>query len=194
MSHAHPRGICSCVGSQGSEGGWGGGAAISSHPPQSPDPPPAPSPDPALPRGPAGNGCCPCTVAVCPLPTPHPAALLQQPRTAPMDSKRYQQLRVLQPGGGAETPQRGGEEEGSRGHRDCRELTKILSALFHPPKPGEGAAGRGCVPHAGGRWGHARMGTWDPQPSTTHSPAAKRPQSQRCGPPFGPRVLSGGFG
>ena len=106
-----------------------------------------------------GMGAAHARSLCAPSPPPTPLHCCSNPALHPWDSKRYQQLRVLQPGGGAETPQRGGEEEGSRGHRDRRELTKILSALFHPPKPGEGAAGRGCVPHAGGRWGHARMGT-----------------------------------
>ena len=100
MSNGHPSGICSCVGSLGP----GGERSHQLPSTPKPDPPPAPSPDPTLPRGPAGNGCRPSMVTVCP-----------QHCRDPMGPQRWahRQLQVLQPGG-EQRPHSGGGGEGQR--------------------------------------------------------------------------------
>lgn len=175
MSHAHPRGICSCVGSQGSEGGWGGGAAISSHPPQSPDPPPAPSPDPALPRGPAGNGCCPCTVAVCPLPTPHPAALLQQPRTAPMGLQTVPTAPGAAARGGSRDPTAGRGGGGQQRAQRLQRAHKNPQCFISSSKAGRRRCGEGLCAPCGWEMGARTDGDVGPPAQHYTQPCSKAP-------------------
>lgn len=95
MSHGHPSGICSCVGSQGPGGERS--HQLSSTP--KPDPPPASGPDPTTASGSCREWVPPIRGhRVTPLPCSSNSAL------HPWDPKRWQhrQLQALQPWGGGE--------------------------------------------------------------------------------------------
>lgn len=187
MSHGHPSGICSCVGSQGPGGERS--HQLSSTP--KPDPPPASGPDPTTASGSCREWVPPIRGhRVTPLPCSSNSAL------HPWDPKRWQhqQLQALQPGWGerGQRPHSGGRRRAAKGTETAESSQKssVLYFILQSQKELQGRAVRPTWVGDGGthRWGH---GTPSPALHPALQQSAHSPRAVGQAATFRPQILSG---
>lgn len=175
MSHAHPRGICSCVGSQGSEGG---GRTVQ---PSAPTHPKArihrlhPALTPHCLGVLQGMGAAHARSLCAPSPPPTPLHCSSNPALHPWDSKRYQQLRVLQPGGGSRDPTAGRGGGGQQRAQRLQRAHKNPQCFISSSKAGRRRCGEGLCAPCGWEMGARTDGDVGPPAQHYTQPCSKAP-------------------